>query len=279
MKVIRGKRALVTGAASGIGRAMALALAREGADLYLLDIDENGLANVAVEARDLGVRVMTVTCDLVHPAAAQRAADELLQAWGGLEILINNAGISYHGNTETMSDEQWDRVLAVNLYSPVLLTRRLLPALLSSGDAHIVNVCSILGLCAIPRFTAYQTSKYGLVGFSESLRAEYASRGLGVTALCPGFVQTNIYRVRDGSGSRPMRAPPRLVVTSAERVAARAIRAIYRNHGVVPVTFFANLIWRLKRWLPGLWDLANRRRCKKEPARAAATHRDASAAA
>jgi len=279
MKVIRGKRSLVTGAASGIGRAIALALAREGADLCLLDIDENGLSNVAIEARGLGARVMTVACDLASPTAARNAADELLQAWGGLEILINNAGISYHGDTDTMPDEQWERVLAVDLYSPLLLTRKLLPALLSSGDAHIVNVCSILGLAAIPRFTAYQTSKYGLVGFSESLRAEYASSGLGVTALCPGFVQTNIYRVMDGTGSRPMRAPPRLVVASPEQVAARAIRAIYRNHGVVPVTFFANLIWRLKRWLPGLWDLANRRRCKKEPARAAATHRDASAAA
>jgi 3-oxoacyl-[acyl-carrier protein] reductase len=279
MKVIRGKRALVTGAASGIGRALALALAREGADLYLLDINENGLASIALEARDLGVRVRTVICDLVCPAAARSAADQLLQAWGGLEILINNAGISYHGNTEAMSDEQWDRVLAVNLHSPLLLTRRLLPALLSSGDAHIVNVCSILGLVAIPRFTAYQTSKYGLVGFSESLRAEYASRGLGVTALCPGFVQTNIYRAIDGTGSRPMRPPPRLVVASPEQVAARAIRAIYGNHGVVPVTFLAKLMWRLKRWLPGLWDLANRRRCKKEPAREPAAHRDGSAAA
>ena len=203
----------------------------------------------------------------------------MLQAWGGLEILINNAGISYHGNTEAMSDEQWDRVLAVNLHSPLLLTRRLLPALLSSGDAHIVNVCSILGLAAIPRFTAYQTSKYGLVGFSESLRAEYASRGLGVTALCPGFVQTNIYRVVDGTGSRAMRAPPRLVVASPEQVAARALRAIYRNHGVLPVTFLANLMWRLKRWFPALWDLANRRRYKKIPTRPPATHRDASAAA
>ena len=279
MKAIRGKRAMVTGAASGIGRAIALALARAGADLCLLDIDEHGLANVALQVRSLGVRVMTVTCDLVYPAAARRAADELLQAWGGLEILINNAGISYHGNTEAMSDEQWDRVLAVNLHSPLLLTRRLLPALLSSGDAHIVNVCSILGLAAIPRFTAYQTSKYGLVGFSESLRAEYASRGLGVTALCPGFVQTNIYRVVDGTGSRPMRAPPRLVVASPEQVAARALRAIYRNHGVVPVTFLANLMWRLKRWFPALWDLANRRRYKKIPIRPPATHRDASAAA
>jgi 3-oxoacyl-[acyl-carrier protein] reductase len=279
MKVIRGKRALVTGAASGIGRAVALALAREGSDLYLLDVSENGLANVALEARDLGVRVRTVICDLAYPAAARSAADQLLQAWGGLEILINNAGISYHGNTEAMSDEQWDRVLAVNLHSPLQLTRRLLPALLASGDAHIVNVCSILGLVAIPRFTAYQTSKYGLVGFSESLRAEYASRGLGVTALCPGFVQTNIYRVMDHTGSRPMRTPPRLLMASPEKVAARTIRAIYRNHGVLPVTFLANLMWRLKRWLPGIWDLANRRRCKKEPVREPMTHRDGSAAA
>ena len=280
MKVIRGKRSLVTGAASGIGRAIALALAREGADLCLLDIDENGLSNVAIEARGLGARVMTVACDLASPTAARNAADELLQAWGGLEILINNAGISYHGDTDTMPDEQWERVLAVDLYSPLLLTRKLLPALLSSGDAHIVNVCSILGLCAIPRFTAYQTSKYGLVGFSESLRAEYASRGLGVTALCPGFVRTNIYRAMvDSTGCRPMRAPPRLLVASPEQIAARAIRAIYRNHGVVTVTLLAGLMWRIKRWLPRLWDLANRRRSKKEPARAPTSRRDTSAAA
>jgi 3-oxoacyl-[acyl-carrier protein] reductase len=178
-----------------------------------------------------------------------------------------------------MSDEQWDRVLALNLHSPLQLTRRLLPALLSSGDAHIVNVCSIMGLVAIPRFTAYQTSKYALVGFSESLRAEYASRGLGVTALCPGFVQTNIFRAMvDGTGGRPMRTPPGLFMASPEQVAARAIRAIYRNHGVVPVTFIARLMWRLKRWFPGLWDLANRRRDKKEPAESV-PHRDASAAA
>jgi 3-oxoacyl-[acyl-carrier protein] reductase len=279
MRVIRGKRALVTGAASGIGRALTLALAREGADLWLLDIDEKGLANVALEARALGVRVVTITCDLLCPAAVRNAADKLLQAWGGLEILINNAGISYHGNTETMSDEQWDRVLALNLHSPLQLTRRLLPALLSSGDAHIVNVCSILGLVAIPRFTVYQTSKYGLVGFSESLRAEYASRGLGVTALCPGFVHTNIYRAMvDGTGGRPMRQPPRLFMGSPEQVAARAILAIYRNHGVIPVTFLANLMWRLKRWLPGLWDLANRRR-KKGPVLEPTTRQDSAAAA
>jgi 3-oxoacyl-[acyl-carrier protein] reductase len=265
MKVIRGKRALVTGAASGIGRALALALAREGAHLFLLDIDANGLANIAAEARGLGVPVVVATCDLVHPPAVRRAADDVLQTWGGVEILINNAGISYHGSTESMSDEQWDRVLALNLAAPLQLTRRLLPALLSSGDAHVVNVCSILGLVAIPRFAAYQTSKYGLVGFSESLRAEYASRGLGVTALCPGFVRTNIYRAMvDGTGGRPMRTPPRLFMASPEQVAARAIRAIYRNHGVVPVTFLANLMWRLKRWLPGLWDLANRTRGKKK---------------
>src|SRR5262249_3561003 len=156
--------------------------------------------------------------------------------------------------------------LAINLQSPVQLTRRLLPALLSSGDAHVVNVCSILGLVAIPRFTAYQTSKYALVGFSESLRAEFASRGLGVTALCPGFVQTNIYRAMvDRTGGRAMRQPPRIFMGTADQVAARTIRAIYRNHGVVPVTFLANLMWQLKRWLPGVWDLANRRRGKRKP--------------
>src|SRR5258708_7323795 len=123
MKIIRGKKALVTGAASGIGRAIALALAREGADLFLLEIDEAGLAATAPDAQSAGVAVVARCFDLAAPAAVTAAVDALLAAWGGLNILVNNAGVAYYGPTEAMSGAQWDRMLAVNLLAPIQLDR------------------------------------------------------------------------------------------------------------------------------------------------------------
>ena len=115
MKVICGKKALVTGAASGVGRSIALALARDGADLFLLDIDEENLASVVEEARNLGVEVIGRRCDVADADQITESVNALMKAWGRLEILVNNAGILYYGKTEKMTDEQWDRLLAVNL--------------------------------------------------------------------------------------------------------------------------------------------------------------------
>jgi 3-oxoacyl-[acyl-carrier protein] reductase len=275
MKIIRGKRALVTGAASGIGRAIALALAREGADLYLLDIDDDKLAEVVAQASAYGTRVTGVRCDLARSEEISAVLQACLRTWGHLDILVNNAGVSYHGKTEQMTAERWQWLLAINLLAPLQIVRELLPTLLARDEAHILNVCSILGLVAIPKFTAYQVTKFGLVGLSESLRAEYSRRGLGVTALCPGFVQTNIFEVSaQGEGARAMRTPPRWFFTSPEAIAARAIKAIYRNQGVVPVTRLASFLWFMKRLSPRLWGFASRARNKKPRQTAAAAAPD-----
>jgi NAD(P)-dependent dehydrogenase (short-subunit alcohol dehydrogenase family) len=190
MKVIRGKTAMVTGAASGIGRAIALELAREGARVYLLDIDEPALETAAAEVRALGVEALTRRCDVSDPAQNTAAVQDLLEQWDTLDILVNNVGITYYGRTLAMSAEHWNRLLAINLHAPIQFTRELMPALLKRGDAHVLNVASILGLVGLARVTAYCTSKFALVGFSESLRHECGRMGLGVTTLCPGFVDT-----------------------------------------------------------------------------------------
>src|ERR1041385_1414131 len=130
MKVIRGRRALVTGAANGIGRAIALALAEEGADLFLIDIDGDNLSAVAMGALADGVEVATCVCDLAESAQVSDAVARVRQ-WGGLNILINNAGLAYYGPTHLMTDAQWDRIMTVNLLAPVQLVRALLPALLA----------------------------------------------------------------------------------------------------------------------------------------------------
>lgn len=255
MKTLAGKTALVTGSASGIGRAIAIELARQHVDLFLVDLDHERLAETTDEVRQHHPQVTAHVADLTRTEDIQGIVDRLLNRWNGVDILVNNAGVAFHGSTHNMTDEHWDRVMAVNMTAPILLTRKLLPAMLGRSEAHILNVCSIAGLVAAPRTAAYHASKFGLVGFSESLRAEYGPRGLGVTALCPGFVRTEIFRSTVVVSQRkPAPTPPAFLTTTPERVARRAIRAIHRAEGVVVITPFANAMWRFKRFAPGLFD-------------------------
>src|SRR4051812_39351638 len=142
MREIRGKKALVTGAASGIGRAIALRLAEEGVALFLIDINEVGLADIAAQTRAAGVEVLTRKCDVAEPRQVSATVVEVLSRWNGVDILVNNAGITYYGRTERMSAEHWDKLLRVNLLSHIQITRELLPSLLARREAHVLNVCS-----------------------------------------------------------------------------------------------------------------------------------------
>jgi len=250
-----GKRcALLTGAASGIGRAIALGLAREGVNLFLVDIDQSQLGAVVKEAEQYGVHVAGHVTDLSLADEVRRIPGIVRKTWGGLDILVNNAGIVYYGPSELMTDEQWQRLLAVNLYAPLQLTRAFLPSLLQRREAHILNVCSIAGLVAGPKLAAYHASKFALVGFSESLRAEFGPRGLGVTAICPGLVRTNIFHAAMAKMGKPFPKIPNWLSTSPEKVAARAIHAIRHDQGLVVVTPMAGFLWAFKRWAPGLLD-------------------------
>jgi 3-oxoacyl-[acyl-carrier protein] reductase len=254
MRTIRGKKALVTGAASGIGRAIALALAREGADVFLVDVKEDGLADVARELGSHKVKVVTAVCDLASAAQIEALAADLRRRWNGLNILVNNAGITYYGNTHLMTAEQWKRIMAVNLLAPIQLVHELLPTLLAAEEAHILNVCSMFGLATWRKTAAYQTSKFGLVGFSAALRAEYCSETFGVTALCPGFVRSSLLDESQTDTAERRLKVPAWICTSAEQTAAKAIRAIHRNQGVALVTPAAHFYWRLARFSPGLVD-------------------------
>jgi 3-oxoacyl-[acyl-carrier protein] reductase len=254
MRIIRGKKALVTGAASGIGRAIAIALAQEGADLFLVDINEAKLLDVARAVRGHGVEAITHVCDLAESAQIGAAVERVRTIWGGLNILINNAGVAYYGQTHLMTDAQWQRIMAVNLMAPIQLFRALLPMLVAADDAHILNVCSLLGLVGWRKVTAYQTTKFGLVGFTNGLRTEYHRDNFGVTALCPGFVQSSLIDDRmTGEPGKPPAMPAWLCATP-EAVAARAIRAIRRNQGMVLITPAAHFYWRLMRICPALVD-------------------------
>jgi short-subunit dehydrogenase len=267
MKLIRGKTAVVTGAASGIGRAIALELAREGARLYLLDVEQAGVEATADEARRLGVQASARRCDVSDPAQITACVQFVLAQWNGVDILVNNAGLTYYGRTVHMTAENWNRLLAVNLHAPIQFTRELLPSMLKTRDAHVLNVASVCGLVGLARVAAYTTTKFGLVGFSESLRHECGRMGLGVTALCPGLVDTNLFTSAPrGKDLKESKLPPRWTLITPEAVARRAIRAISRNEHLVVMQPMSRLMHLAKRFVPGLLDLAHHlRRHKQAP--------------
>jgi 3-oxoacyl-[acyl-carrier protein] reductase len=255
MKIIRGKKALVTGAGSGIGRAIALALAREGAGIALLGRDKARLEAAAAEVRSHGVEAIVVRCDISEPAQISAAVQTILSQWGRLDILVNNAGLAYYGPTEQMRAEQVRQILATNLLAPIQLVQELLPTFIAQREAHILNVSSIFGLVTMRKGAAYQSTKFGLIGFSNTIRVEYRRRGIGVSVLCPGFVRTPMLQNFAISGEQPGRhSVPDFVSITPERVAEVAIRAIRKNKGLVVISAAARLMWWVMRLSPWLYD-------------------------
>ena len=196
-----GGTAVVTGAASGIGAALAAALAARGSHLVLLDRNAEGLASVAetVGAQSErtgfpGIRIATYVVDLSDAAATEKIGATLAAAHPDTTLLVNNAGIALGGTFQQVSAAQFDAVLAVNLHAVITLTRALLPVLTAHPGAHLVNVSSVFGILAPPGQTAYCTSKFAVRGFTESLRGELAPAGVGVTCVHPGGVRTGIAR-------------------------------------------------------------------------------------
>lgn len=252
MRTIRGKKALVTGAASGIGRAIALALAREGATLYLVDIDEGGLAAVANEIVGLGAAVTTATCDLSQSDRVASLIHGYKATNDRLDVLVNCAGIGSYGRIDDLSDEQWGSMLAVNLHAPIQLIRGFLPLMTAQKESHILNVCSIAGLVPLRKSTVYQTTKFGLVGFSLGLKAELHGSGLGVTILCPGIVETPFVQRHIPNKFKRMRYLKGIAWSTAEHVAAKAINALRRNRTLVVITPLARGSWWLYRISPWL---------------------------
>jgi 3-oxoacyl-[acyl-carrier protein] reductase len=258
MKTLRGRTAFVTGAASGIGRAITLALAREGVDLVITDRDAAGLALTQQAAEREGVNVTPAICDLNQPEQISEMLDRLFSQ-APLHILVNCAGVAFYGQQHALSEADWRATMAVNLMAPMQITTRLISVLARADEAHIVNMASFLGLVSIRRLAAYQASKHGLVGFTLGLRSEYHRQNFGISVICPGFVDTPMVQQIDQSPERPgSRRLPAWMYTTPERIAQVAIQAIKRDKGLVVLTAFARAMWRLNRLCPGFVDFLNR---------------------
>lgn len=183
---------VLTGAASGIGAALALGLAAEGADLALIDQNSPGLDTVAEAARRSGGRVSTYTVDLGDRAAIGELPGKVSTDLGSASVLINNAGMALAGTFEQVPAAQFDQLFAVNFFATVAMTKSFLPQLRQHRPAQILNMSSVFGIIGAAGQVAYSASKFAVRGFSESLRAELADSDIGVTVIFPGGVRTNI---------------------------------------------------------------------------------------
>ncbi|HET9953349.1 MAG TPA: SDR family NAD(P)-dependent oxidoreductase, partial [Polyangiaceae bacterium] len=182
MQKIRGSHVLITGAARGIGRAVALELATRGARLELVDLDESGLKSVREEAVERGALAASVArVDVSDAAAVEDLARRVLARTGPLDALINAAGVAVFGPVLDTDEELWRHVLEINLLGTVRCTRAFAPSMVERGRGQIVNVASASAFCAVPGLGAYATTKYAVLGLSEALRSELAASGVGVS--------------------------------------------------------------------------------------------------
>ncbi|MBW4701191.1 SDR family oxidoreductase [Micromonospora sp. RL09-050-HVF-A] len=252
--------AVVTGAASGIGEALAHGLARRGSDLVLLDRDVDRLDAVAaaIRASHPRRRVDTHVVDVADLCATARVAEEIQARHPRIRLLVNNAGVALGGRFDQVTMDEFHWVVDINFRAPVQLTHALLPALKAEPGAHLVNVSSLFGLIAPAGQTAYAASKFALRGFTEALRHELAEDGIGVTSVHPGGIATRIARnARVGSGvareefAATLRQFEKLLSIAPERAAEVILDGVERRRGRVLIGWSAKLPDLLGRVLPG----------------------------
>jgi len=254
MRDLRDRTAVVTGAASGIGRAIAHELARAGMHLVLADIDQARLAEVMAEVVALDRRAHAVVTDVRQEASLRQLLAETLQIFGRCDVMVNNAGV-FHANTLLgSSSEQWQRVIDTNLWGIVHGSRVFGAYFVEQRAGHLVNTASAAGLFPIVGMGSYSTSKYAIVGFSQQLRWELAADGVGVTLLCPGVVKTGI-GIAKGAGLEHIDVAAMLAKSPGPEGLARKVRrAIERNRPLVRYgadAYVFSVLRLLPQWLIG----------------------------
>ena len=254
MSVFEGKTAIVTGGASGIGRAVSEALAARGALVVVADLDGARAEEVARGITARGGRAEAKALDVRDAAAVQALVDGAAAAHGRLDYMFNNAGIAIMGEERHVSLDDWNRVLDVDLHGVVHGVRAAYPIMVRQGSGHIVNTASVAGLVPAAMEISYTAAKYGVVGLSHALRAEGAALGVKVSVVCPGFIETPILQtspIRSGPDRAALLAlAPKLM--APERCARAILDGVERNRATIVVTAHAKALWWLARASPDL---------------------------
>lgn len=269
----------MTGAGRGIGRSLSFELARRGARVVLSDLNQGDLDKLHAAMRAGGAQAIALQCDVREEALVQTLVKDALAAYGTVDILINNAGVTLGGDLRLLSDTDWDRVLSVNLWGVVRTVRAVLPHMLERGSGYIVNIASAAGLVAPALWIPYAASKFAVVGLSEGLSAAVRPKGIGVSVVCPMWVQTDMLegpppKLVESPSSRASpagrragrawgwlvkRLPGRRM--TAETAARRIIRGIEREHFLVYTHGWTRLIVLTRAIAPQtfsrLWERVN----------------------
>ena len=262
MKVLKGKVAAITGAGSGIGRALATELAAMGCHLALSDVSAGGLSETATQCREHGVRVTETLLDVADHDAFYAWADEVVKEHGRVNMVFNNAGVALSGTVEDLSIEDFRWIMDINFWGVVYGTKAFLPHLEASGEGHIINISSIFGLSAQPLMSGYNASKFAVRGFTESLRQDLDMTGSCVSTTCvhPGGIKTNIARsarMRDSVSSVTGRSKEasmadfeKLFMTSPKDAARDIIKGVRTNRRRVLIGVDARFVDWLVRLAP-----------------------------
>jgi short-subunit dehydrogenase len=253
IRVLGGKVAVVTGAANGIGRALASALWAKGCHLAAVDLDCDGLGSLQREltGKGLGQRLTTHCADVADRERMQRLAPEVVEAHGAVHLLINNAGIGYEAAFPQTSLRDWDHIVGVNLWGVIHGCHFFMPYLAKAERAHIVNLSSLFGIVGMPGQTAYSATKFAVRGFSEALFEELRATSIGLTVVHPGAVATNIINATKGDDPELLQRVSRWYERNAmrpEKAAALIIRAVEKGAPrllIAAESYFGDFLRRL----------------------------------
>ena len=252
MKTLHNKNVVITGAASGIGRSAALAFAREGANIILADL--NPASDVERDVKAMGVKAVSFILDVSDPVLYQVFSEKAIQWNGGVDVLVNNAGFMAGGAIQDYSLEQWHNITNVNVHGPFHGVHFFLPHMLARKSGHIVSTASLFGLAHLPFVGPYCMTKAAIVAFSNSLRAEVAHQGVGVSVLVPGSVETNLVNNGDWHASSGGSMIPEMFEkygsSSAEKVAQLLVKGVKKNKRQILVGTDAQILSRLIRFIP-----------------------------
>lgn len=268
MKDFKDKIALVTGAGGGIGREIALELARKGCHVILNDITQPRLNEVGREIEQLGRRSHEIIADLSKRSEVERMCEEALAWLGRVDILVNNAGIATSGMINDIPLDKWEEIFNVNLWPHIISTRILLPKMKERGEGYFVHISSASGLWGQGFTPAYTTTKFAVVGFAESLAAQARSCGVGVSVVCPSFVKTDLMKSSIEAGhvygdpgmkSRAPQLAQRFVRIgmSPRRVARKTVKAIQKNRFLVLTDVPTRVMYPLRSLFPQLFHRMN----------------------
>ena len=264
MAAFRDKVAIVTGGASGIGRALCEELARRGAIVVAADIDRAGAEQTAAMIVRAGGRAESVVLDVTRPEDVENVVRETVARHGRLDFMFNNAGLGMVGEVRDLRIEHWRKIMDVNFWGVLYGSAAAYAVMIRQGFGHIVNIASLAGLVSYPTLAAYSTSKMAVVGFSNCLRVEAGNLGVRVSAVCPGFVQTAVFRKATYLNVRREYVVSRLQFRriTAQEAARRTLAGVERGEAIIVFPLYARLLWWLSRLHSGLGRSLGRKALK-----------------